>query len=176
MTQIHIRIGQLMEKHGFTNQSLADASDVPIGTISGIRSGNVRNPGYSAICAMLTAMGEPVSALSGSAENASTESVADSTDGVHLPDNGFTEQQQTIMEKSCQIATLSAKLDARDESAERNADRYAKLEAQLQAERRRNIRLQYAFIIVCVLIVVLAAMYIWDVNNLHSGLTAYFNQ
>lgn len=176
MTELYIRLGQLMEKHGFTNQSLADASGVPIGTISGIRSGNVRNPGYSAICAMLTAMGEPVSALSGSEENDSTESVADSTDGVHLPDNGFTEQQQTIMEKSCQIATLSAKLDAHDEIAERNADRCAKLEAQLQAERKRNIRLQYAFIIVCVLIVVLAAVYIWDASNLHSGLTAYFNQ
>lgn len=170
MTQIHIRIGQLMEKHGYTNQSLADASGVPIGTISGIRSGKIRSPSYSAICAMLTAMGEPVSALSDSAD-----SVADGAEDVPLPDNGFTEQQQTIMEKSCQIATLSAKLDALDESAERNADRYSKLEAQLQAERKRNIRLQYAFIIVCVLIVVLAAMYIWDVNNLHSGLTAYFN-
>lgn len=170
MTELYIRLGQLMEKHGYTNQSLADASGVPIGTISGIRSGNVRNPGYSAICAMLTAMGEPVSALSGSAD-----SVADDAEDVSLPDNGFTEQQQTIMEKSCQIATLSAKLDARDEIAEHNADRYAKLEAQLQTERKRNIRLQYAFIIVCVLIVVLAAMYILDVNNLHSGLTAYFN-
>lgn len=170
MTELYIRLGQLMEKHGFTNQSLADASDVPIGTISGIRSGNVRNPGYSAICAMLSAMGEPANALSDSAD-----SVADDAEDVPLPDNGFTEQQQTIMEKSCQIATLSAKLDARDEIAEHNADRYAKLEAQLQTERKRNIRLQYAFIIVCVLIVVLAAMYIWDVNNLHSGLTAYFN-
>lgn len=170
MTELYIRLGQMMEKHGYTNQSLADASGVPIGTISGIRSGNVRNPGYSAICAMLTAMGEPVSALSGSAD-----SVADDAEDVSLPDNGFTEQQQTIMEKSCQIATLSAKLDARDEIAEHNADKYAKLEAQLQTERKRNIRLQYAFIIVCVLIVVLAAMYILDVNNLHSGLTAYFN-
>ena len=170
MTELYIRLGQLMEKHGYTNQSLADASGVPIGTISGIRSGNVRNPGYSAICAMLSAMVEPANALSDSAD-----SVADDAEDVSLPDNGFTEQQQTIIEKSCQIATLSAKLDARDEIAEHNADRYAKLEAQLQTERKRNIRLQYAFIIVCVLIVVLAAMYILDVNNLHSGLTAYFN-
>lgn len=171
MTQLHIRIGQLMEKHGYTNQSLADASGVPIGTISGIRSGKIRSPSYNAICAMLSAMGESASALSDS-----VDSDADGADGVPLPDNGFTEQQQLIMEKSCQIASLSAKLDAREESAGRNANRYAKLEAQLQAERNRNIRLQYAFIIVCVLIVVLAAVYIWDASNLHSGLTAYFNQ
>lgn len=171
MIQLHIRIGQLMEKHGYTNQSLADVSGVPIGTISGIRSGKIRSPSYSAICAMLSAMGEPVNALSDS-----VDSDADGAEGVPLPDNGFTEQQQMIMDQNSRIASLSATLDARDESAGRNADRYAKLEAQLQVERNKNTRLQYALIIVCVLIVALAAVYIWDVRNLHSGLTAYFNQ
>ena len=161
MIQLHIRIGQLMEKHGFTNQSLADASGVPIGTISGIRSGKIRSPSYSAICAMLSAMGEPVDALSDS-----TDSITDSAEDMPLPDNGFTEQQQMIMEQNSLIASLSATLNARNESAKRNADRYAKLEAQLQTEHSKNTHLQYALIIVCMLIVALAAVYIWGVRNL----------
>ena len=150
-----------MEKHGFTNQSLADASSVPIGTISGIRSGKIRSPSYSTICAMLSAMGEPVNALSDL-----TDSITDSAEDMPLPDNGFTEHQQMIMEQNSLIASLSATLNARNESAKRNADRYAKLETQLQTERSKNTRLQYALIIVCMLIIALAVVYIWGVRNL----------
>ena len=63
--QLFIQLGALMEKHGFTNQSLSDASGVPAGTISGIRSGQIANPGFEAVCAMMRAMGESVDALMG---------------------------------------------------------------------------------------------------------------
>ncbi len=164
--ELHIRMGQLMEQHGFTNQSMADASGVPVGTVSGIRSGKIRSPGYDAICAMLSAMGESSSALK------DTEDVPE----AGPPPN----ERQTIMRQAVQIAalsaTLSATLDARDESAERNAGRYAKLEAELEQERRRNARLQNALVIMLVAIVALMAVYIWDASNLHSGLTALFNK
>lgn len=32
--QLYIQIGALMEKHGYTNQSMADVSGVPVGTVS----------------------------------------------------------------------------------------------------------------------------------------------
>lgn len=160
--ELYLKIGKLMEKHGFTNQGLADASGVPVGTISGIRSGNIRSPGYDAICAMLSAMGESASAL--------TE--AEVVPEAEPPPN----EHQTIMRQAVQIASLSATLDAHDESAERYAGRCAKLEAELTRERRKNARLQNALVIMLGVIVVLMAVYIWDVSNLHSGMTAFFNK
>ena len=160
--ELHIRMGQLMEQHGFTNQSMADASGVPVGTVSGIRSGKIRSPGYDAICAMLSAMGESASAL--------TE--ADVVPEAEPPPN----EHQTIMRQAVQIASLSATLDAHDESAERYAGRCAKLEAELKQERRKNARLQNALVITLVVIVVLMVVYIWDVSSLHNGMTAFFNK
>lgn len=160
--ELYLKIGKLMEKHGFTNQGLADASGVPVGTISGIRSGNIRSPGYDAICAMLSAMGESTSAL---------------TDAEDVPEaEPPPTEHQTIMRQAVQIASLSATLDARDESAERYVGRCAKLEAELKQERRKNARLQNALVITLVVIVVLMAVCIWDVSNLHSGMTAFFNK
>lgn len=63
--EIYLEIGALMEKHKMTNQSMADASGVPIGTVSGIRSGKVQNPGFESVCAMIKAMGESVDELVG---------------------------------------------------------------------------------------------------------------
>lgn len=63
--ELYLRIGALMEKHGFTNQSMADASGVPVGTVSGIRSGKISNPGFEPVCAIMAAMGESVDALVG---------------------------------------------------------------------------------------------------------------
>lgn len=160
--ELHIRMGRLMEQHGFTNQSMADASGVPVGTVSGIRSGKIRSPGYDAICAMLSAMGESASAL--------TE--AEVVPEAEPPPN----EHQTIMRQAVQIASLSATLDAHDESAERYAGRCAKLEAELTRERRKNARLQNALVIMLGVIIILMAVYIWDVSNLHSGMTAFFNK
>lgn len=159
---LYIRMGQLMEQHGFTNQSMADASGVPVGTVSGIRSGKIRSPGYDAICAMLSAMGESSSALS----------EAEDVPEAEPPPN----EHQTIMRQAVQIASLSATLDAHNESAERYAGRCAKLEAELARERRKNARLQNALVIMLGVIIVLMAVYIWDVSNLHSGMTAFFNK
>lgn len=160
--ELHIRMGRLMEQHGFTNQSMADASGVPVGTVSGIRSGKIRSPGYDAICAMLSAMGESSSAL--------TE--AEVVPEAEPPPN----EHQTIMRQAVQIASLSATLDAHNESAERYAGRCAKLEAELARERRKNARLQNALVIMLGVIIILMAVYIWDVSNLHSGMTAFFNK
>lgn len=63
MKRIYIQIGALMEKHGYTNQSMSNASGVPIGTVSGIRSGQITNPGFEPICAMMRVMGESVDAM-----------------------------------------------------------------------------------------------------------------
>ena len=85
--QLHIQIGALMEKHGYTNQSMADVSGVPVGTVSGIRSGKIQSPSFEAIVAMMRAMGESVDALVGIAS--STPPV----DPDKLAEDGYTESE-----------------------------------------------------------------------------------
>lgn len=63
--RINIRLGRLMEKHGYTNQRMADETGIPIGTVSGIRSGSTQNPSFEAVAAMLIAMGESIDVFAG---------------------------------------------------------------------------------------------------------------
>lgn len=62
---LYIQLGRLIEKHGHTNQSLANLTGIPIGTISGIRSGQNQSPSLEAICAIMKALGESVDVLVG---------------------------------------------------------------------------------------------------------------
>lgn len=79
----------------------------------------------------------------------------------------------TIMEQRAQIATLTATLAARDESLQRIRTRQTQTESELSDERRRARRMQSALAIA---LIVLFIIYIWDVRNPQSGLTAFFNQ
>lgn len=63
--ETYLQIGALMEKHGLTNQVMADMTGIPIGTVSGIRSGKIQNPSFDSVCAMMKAMGESIDALVG---------------------------------------------------------------------------------------------------------------
>lgn len=158
--ELYIRIGLLMEQHGFTNQSMADATGIPVGTISSIRSGKIQNPSFESVCAILEAMGESVESLH--------------MDGA-APAPPEASAQEKIMKQASMVAAQAATLEARNESIEHYKNRVAALEAELQFERKRTTRLQTALVALIVAIIALAAVYIWDVRNLHSGLTAYFN-
>lgn len=158
--ELYLKIGALMEKHNLTNQALADLSGVPIGTISGIRSGKIANPSYEAVCAILRAMGESMDAING----------AEAAEEMPAPS-----AQEKMMQQATTVAAQAATLEARNESIAHYKDRISTLEAELQFERKRTTRLQTALVALVVAIIALAAIYIWDVRNLHSGLTAYFN-
>ena len=57
--QLQIKLNLLKEKHGLSNQKIADLSGVPIGTVSGIMSGQTAQPGFEAVSAIVTkAFGE----------------------------------------------------------------------------------------------------------------------
>lgn len=158
--ELYLKIGALMEKHSLTNQALADLSGVPIGSISGIRSGKVSNPGFETICALLHAMGESADALFNS----------DPAQAVPQPS-----AQEKMLQQTATVAAQAATLKAQDASISHYRDRIVVLESKLETERRRTVRLQTALVALVVAIVALGAIYIWDVRNLHSGLTAYFN-
>lgn len=143
--QLYIQIGALMEKHGYTNQSMADASGVPVGTVSGIRSGKIQSPSFDAIVAMMRAMGESVDALVG------ITSSAPPVDPDKLTEDGYTESEIRAVlrladsEISRTYHAVVAEKDARlAEKDDRLAHRTALLaedqrraDADLQRERHR---------------------------------------
>lgn len=87
--ELYLKIGALMEKHGFTNQSMADLSGIPIGTVSGIRSGKIQNPSFETICTMMQTMGVPLDEL--------LDSAPASSPSAEPAQMGFSDQQQLIM-------------------------------------------------------------------------------
>lgn len=159
--ELYIRIGILMEQHGFTNQSMSDATGIPIGTISGIRSGKIQNPSFESVCAILEAMGESPESLYG--------------DGAATSTPPEVSARKKMMEQASTVAAQAATLEAKNESIADYKERIAGLEAELQCERKRAARAQIIMTALIIAIIMLAAVYIWDVRNLHTGLTAYFN-
>lgn len=150
--QLHIQIGALMEKHGYTNQSMADASGVPVGTVSGIRSGKIQSPSFDAIVAMMQAMGESVDALVGIASSAPP------VDPDKLTEDGYTEAEiravlrwadseisrtyhAVVAEKDARIAERDSRLAEKDDRlAHRTAllaEDQRRADADLQRERHR---------------------------------------
>lgn len=114
--RMYIQLGMLMEKHGYTNQSLSDASGVPVGTVSGIRSGQIANPGFEAVCALMRTMGESVDAMMG-IEAATSSSPADAAPADAAP---------LISALEARIAEKDERLRHRDELV-RQARRQAKV-------------------------------------------------
>ena len=143
--QLYIQIGALMEKHGYTNQSMADVSGVPVGTVSGIRSGKIQSPSFESIVAMMRAMGESVDAL------VRITSSAPPVDPDKLTEDGYTESEIRAAlrladsEISRSYLAVVAEKDARlAEKDDRLAHRTALLaedqrraDADLQRERHR---------------------------------------
>lgn len=141
----YLQIGALMEKHGFTNQSLSDASGVPKGTISGIRSGQLPNPSFDAVCAMMKAMGESVDALVG----ISPPPVP--VDEDKLTQDGYTESEirailrwagsEIARNYQAIVASLEARLSEKDERLSHNtglmAEEHQRAKDDIAAERRR---------------------------------------
>lgn len=57
------KLCSIRAKHKVTNQQIADLSGVPIGTVSGMMSGQVASPNFQAVCAILTALNEDITAF-----------------------------------------------------------------------------------------------------------------
>ena len=132
--QLHIQIGALMEKHGYTNQSMADVSGVPVGTVSGIRSGKIQSPSFDSIVAMMRAMGESVDALVG------ITSSAPPVDPDKLTEYGYTESEirAALRWADSEISrTYHAVVAEKDARLAEKDDRLAHRTALLAEDQRR---------------------------------------
>lgn len=147
MQKLHIQLGILMEKHGYTNQSLSDASGVPAGTISGIRSGQIANPGFESVCAIMRTMGESVDAMMDILPT-STPAV----DEKKLTADGYTETEiRAIMRWAGSeisrtykaiVAGLEARLSEKDERLTHRdnliADEHRRAEEEISRARKQT--------------------------------------
>lgn len=163
----YLQIGSLMEKHGFTNQSLADASGVPKGTVAGIRSGQIQNPSFDAVCAMMKAMGESVDALVGITPPPVP------VDEEKLTADGYTESEKKVILRwagseiarkyQAVVASLEARISEKDERISRYIDLIAAEQRRAQEailyERRRS---RTSLVISYVSLGLLAGLFIVD--------------
>lgn len=191
-------LNRIKEKHGLTHKGWAEASGVPVGTISRYLSYNVGVPNFAHICAMLGCVNESVDdfyrAVNGAEEKADSRGAyaQASADAVIDPeaDKGvvrsmkerIAEQAEALLDRMIENHELDAQLREANvklfnqELAIADKDvRITSLEADVRAERRRNRLFAITLVALIVIVIGLAALYIWDVSNLHKGLTFLLN-
>ena len=195
-------LNRIKELHGLTHKSWAEMSGVPIGTVSRYLSYNVGVPNFAHICSMLGCIDESVEAFYASVNGSSAKAdvpafVPESTpvdpqrdrsllasmqERVSEQNETILEHLSTIHEQDAQIREIRAEMRSlektiaeRDASIARREQRNSDLAAELKTERRSNKRMTIILVAFVVAFIALAAVYIWDVRNLHEGLTALFN-
>lgn len=197
------QLNRIKEKHGLTHKSWAESSGVPLGTISRYLGYNVGVPNFAHIGAMLGCIGESVdefyAVVNGAAQSAGADPASSAAAAKIDPqqDAGVLRSMQervaeqsevilehmaTIHEQDAQLRELRAEMRSlekiiaeRDASISRRDLRIAESASELKAERRKAHRLTVALVALIALVVALCAVYIWDVSNLHKGLTALLN-
>lgn len=159
-----------LKSRGISLSKLAELSGTAESTLKNLIYGRVEDPRISTIIPPFRALGLSIDEACGlKPEHRDQPSIAKA--GEYLA--RLEDQQRTIMEQRAQIATLTATLAARDESLQRIRTRQTQTESELSDERRRARRMYSALVIA---LIVLFIIYIWDVRNPQSGLTAFFNQ
>ena len=168
---------EAMKIQGVTFAKLSALCGSPESTLKKLSSGDVEDPRISTILPPFRVLGLSIDRACGLAperdmrKEAAEHEVSMVTalqERLAMQDAKLSEHRHTIMEQGAKIAAQQATLEA-------NAASISRLEADLKAERAGNKRLQMVLVGLIVLVIALAAVYIWDVNNLHKGLTALFN-
>lgn len=196
-------LNRIKDRHGLTHESWAQKSSVPVGTISRYLGYNCGVPNYMHLCAMLDCVGEDIQAfyrlITGAAEHAPDVPAAVPENIPMDPQKDITllrsmqervaEQGETMLsylseihEQDAQLRELRAEMRGTEKTiAERDlqiADLKANLAIQQGKTERQRKRNHTLFIVVLCLLVVfiaLAAVYIWDVSNLHKGMTSWLH-
>lgn len=144
MVTISEKLCKLRGKYKVTNQQLADMTGIPIGTISGIMSGQVSSPSYANVCAILTALGEDIEQF-----NAGEDSPP-----PHKPD-----QIERLDHFQAKLEQIVAEAITRAYTAD-----------IVNQARRREKRLQTIIELMMLLIV---AILIWDITHPNMGYVRY---
>lgn len=160
-----------LKARGISLSKLSELSGIAESTLKNLIYGKVDDPRISTLIPLFRTLGLSIDEVCGLKPERGARCSAESAEY-----RAQMEQQQRILtEQSAQIAALSATLAARDESITHLKERLTHTTAELSAERVRTRRIQGILIALALAFAALFATYIWDVRNLHSGLTAFFN-
>lgn len=161
MGRISTYLNELKSRTGYTQQQLSDISGVSLGTIPRYFADmDDESANFEIVRKLVVAMNGSLDELAGLASR------ADPPPTVH----------ETILSQAVTVASQAATLEARNEKIDTASRRILQLENDLSKERRTRRRMQNVLVLLVLMFFALAAVYIWDVRNLHVGLTAYFNQ
>lgn len=141
------KLSKLRAKHKVTNQQIADLSGIPIGTISGIMSGQTANPSFAYVCAILEALEEDIAAFY-RGEDSPTQTKPAQPDTIETLDR--------IQRKAVEITTAAITKAYADDMVVRSERR-----------ERRSMMLNFAFIVLIVFVLV------WDITHPDMGYVRY---
>lgn len=154
--ELRNKLNALKEKHGLTNQQISDASGVPLGTVSGIFSGQTARPAFQDVTAILNALNESVDEFCGFAP-------------AHAPAETENAPQPVAAEHHhhhIQFAPLKA--DARELMREVMGDVYSS-----DAYKILDNHLRWWRLITIVLIALVVCWFTWDITHPKAGLIQY---
>lgn len=161
MGRISNYLNELKGRTGYTQQQLSDISGVSLGTIPRYFADmDDESANFEIVRKLVVAMNGSLDELAGLASRADPPQTAD----------------ERILSQAITVASQAATLEARNEKIATASRRILQLENDLSKERRTRRRMQNVLVLLVLMFFALAAVYIWDVRNLHMGLTAFFNQ
>lgn len=156
--ELRTKLNALKEKHGLTNQQISDASGVPLGTVSGIFSGQTARPAFQDIVAILASMGESIDGFCG-------------VSPAHAPAETENAPQPFAAEHHHHHFHFSPlKAEARELMRESLEDVYAS-----DAYKILNGHLRWWRTIAIVLIALVLIWFTWDITHPRAGLIQYSN-
>lgn len=154
--EMRAKLNALKEKHGLSNQKIADMSGVPIGTVSGIMSGQTSQAGFDAVCAIITSMNESIDEFyTGRPAPKESSDVAE-------------QQQNAVHEHHHHFQMMPLHGDVKNITQEAIASVFAG-----EAYRIVHSNLKWWRAIAIVLIVLVISWFTWDITHPNVGLIQY---
>ena len=153
--ELRTKLNALKEKHGLTNQQISDASGVPLGTVSGIFSGQTARPAFQDVTAILIALGESVDDFCG-------------VERAHAPAETENAPQPVAVEHHHHVQFAPLKADAKELMREAIESVHAS-----DAYQILNGHLRWWRAIAVVLIALIIVWFTWDITHPRAGLIQY---
>lgn len=141
------KLCRIRAKHKVTNQQIADMTGIPIGTISGMMSGQITSPNFNAVCTILETFNEDIPSFYRGDETSAPQPKPQ-VDHIELLDR--------VQAKAENIATEAITRAMTGTLVERSEKR-----------ERRSMMLNVFFIVLIVFVLV------WDITHPDMGYVRY---
>ena len=185
-------LNRIKEKHKLTHKSWSEKSGVPVGTISRYLGFNMGVPNFAHIGAMLSCINEPIDdfykAVNGAIQcaDANPEAIPDipsipkidpaqDASVLRSMKERVIEQNEAVIsylseihEQDAQLRVLRSEMRAMEKTVLERDAHIAELNSELKHQRERNRRSSIAAGVLMIIVVLMVAVYIWDIFSLHQ--------